>query len=87
MIIRHFSQTKEFLTTNKDKFGSKCELSKKFIDSFSKSGIIERAIELSSVKDLKSLKKNDGKKQNRLKGIPKLEDANGQVQKIVINAH
>ena len=28
------------------------------------------------LKDLKSLKKSDGKKQNRLKGIPKLEDAN-----------
>lgn len=70
------SQTKEYLTTNKDKFGCKCEISKKFIDTFCKSGIIERAMELSSVKDLKSLKKNDGKKQNRLKGIPKLEDAN-----------
>ena len=70
------SQTKEFLTTNKDKFGSKCEISSKFIEQLSKSGLVERALELSSVKDLKSLKKSDGKKQNRLKGIPKLEDAN-----------
>ena len=55
------SQTKEFLTTNKDKFGSKCEISSKFIEQLSKSGLVERALELSSVKDLKSLKKSDGK--------------------------
>ena len=70
------SQTKETLTTNKDKFGSKCEISNKFIEQLSKSGIVEKSLELSSVKDLKSMKKNDGKKQHRLKGIPKLEDAN-----------
>ena len=28
------------------------------------------------MKNSKNLKKNDGKKQNRLRGIPKLEDAN-----------
>lgn len=70
------SQTKEFLTTNKDKFGCKFEVSNKFIEQLSKTGIIEKAMELSSVKDMKTIKKNDGKKQNRLKGIPKLEDAN-----------
>ena len=70
------SQTKEFLTTNKDKFGSKFEITDKFIEQLSKSGIVEKSMELSSVKDFKSIKKNDGKKQNRIKGIPKLEDAN-----------
>ena len=70
------SQTKEFLTTNNSKFGSKCEITNKFIEQLSKSGIVERSMELSSVKDMKSLKKNDGKKQTRIKGIPKLEDAN-----------
>ena len=71
------SQTKEFLTTNKDKFGSKCDISDKFINNqVSKIGIIERAIELNELKENKNLKKTDGKKQNRLKGIPKLEDAN-----------
>lgn len=70
------SQTKEFLTTNKDKFGSKCDISDKFIESLSKCGIIEKAIELSSLKDSKTLKKTDGKMTNRIKGIPKLEDAN-----------
>jgi DNA topoisomerase-2 len=70
------SQTKETLTTHKDKFGSKCEISDKFIDQLSKCGIVEKAIELSDAKNMKQLTKTDGKKQNRLKGIPKLEDAN-----------
>ena len=70
------SQTKESLTTNKDKFGSKCEINSKFIDALSKCGIIERAISLAEAKQNKTLKKTDGKKQTRLTGIPKLEDAN-----------
>ena len=70
------SQTKECMTTNKGKFGSVFEISDKFIDNLSKSGIVERSMELSSLKEMKTLKKNDGRKQSRLKGIPKLEDAN-----------
>jgi len=70
------SQTKECLNTVYSKFGSKCELSSKFIDTLSKCGIIERAIDLSSIKDNCLLKKTDGKKTSRLKGIPKLDDAN-----------
>jgi len=70
------SQTKDCLTTTISKFGSKCELSQKFIDALSKCGIIERAIELNSIKENKDLKKSDGKKMNRIRGIPKLDDAN-----------
>jgi len=70
------SQTKESLTTNKDKFGSKCEINSKFIDALSKCGIVEKAISLAEAKQNKTLKKTDGKKQTRLTGIPKLEDAN-----------
>jgi DNA topoisomerase-2 len=70
------SQTKEFMTTNKDKFGMKCDISDKFIDQLSKCGIIEKAIVLAEAKDNKNLKKTDGKKQSHIKGIPKLEDAN-----------
>ena len=69
-------QTKEFMTTNKDKFGSECIISDKFINQVAKIGIIERAIELFELKNSKGLKKHDGKKQNRIKGLPKLEDAN-----------
>lgn len=70
------SQTKDCLTTNISKFGSKCEISQKFIDTLTKCGIIERAIELNSIKENKDLKKSDGKKMNRIRGIPKLDDAN-----------
>ena len=68
------SQIKECLTTNVSKFGSKCELSDKFIDSLAKSGILEKAIELKSAKENKDLKKTDGKKKNRITGIPKIRD-------------
>ena len=70
------SQTKEELTTDKSKFGKTCEISDKFIENLAKCGIMEKAVELAMAKDNKSLKKLDGKKQNRLKGIPKLDDAN-----------
>ena len=70
------SQTKEYLDTIASKFGSKCDLSKKFIEQAAKCGIMERALELSNVKDNKDLKKTDGRKMNHLRGIPKLEDAN-----------
>ena len=70
------SQTKEYMTTNKDKFGMKCDISPKFIEQLSKCGIVEKALLLSEAKDNKTLKKTDGKKLNKVKGIPKLEDAN-----------
>lgn len=70
------SQTKESLTTNTSNFGSKCELSDKFIERVSKCGIIEKAIELFEFKENKKLKTEDGKKTNNLRGIPKLDDAN-----------
>ena len=70
------SQTKETLITLPSKFGSKCELSSKFMDKIYKSDIIENAIELSGLQNNKEQKKTDGKKRNILRGIPKLDDAN-----------
>ena len=70
------SQTKDTLTTKVDKFGSKYEPSDAFIKKISKSGIVEQMIDLAKFKEDSSLKKNDGKKQVKIKGIPKLEDAN-----------
>merc|ERR1711871_852825 len=69
------------MTTNKDKFGSKCDITDKTITAISKLGIIEKAIELTELKDSQALKKNDGKKQNRIKGLPKLDDASWAGQK------
>lgn len=70
------SQTKEYLTTTSSKFGSKCDISDKFIEQLTKIGIIEKAMKLSEFKDSSLLSKTDGKKKSFLKGIPKLDDAN-----------
>ena len=70
------SQTKETLTTTASRFGSKCEISDKFIEKLAKSGIVDRIIELHEFKESKSLKKTDGRKTSSIRGIPKLDDAN-----------
>lgn len=70
------SQTKECLTTVKNKFGSECVISTKFINQLSKTGIVDKVVELAELKDNKCLKKNDGKKSSRVRDLPKLEDAN-----------
>jgi DNA topoisomerase-2 len=70
------SQTKDTLTTKQDKFGSKYEPSPTFLKKLAKCGIVEQVIELAKFKENSSLKKTDGKKQVKISGIPKLEDAN-----------
>lgn len=70
------SQTKETLTTPYSKFGSKPEVSDKFIEKVYKSGIIEEAMRIGDALDNKNVKKTDGKKRSIIKGIPKLDDAN-----------
>jgi DNA gyrase/topoisomerase IV subunit B len=70
------SQTKDTLTTKVDKFGSKYEPTELFIKKISKCGIIEQVIEIAKLKENANLKKTDGKKQIKIVGIPKLEDAN-----------
>lgn len=70
------SQSKETLTTPVSKFGSKGEISDKFIDKLYKSGIVEKIIEMSQSQTQKDMKKTDGKKKKTIKGIVKLDDAN-----------
>ena len=70
------SQTKDTLTTKADKFGSKYEPTPLFLKKLAKCGIVEQMIELAKFKESSSLKKTDGKKQVKIIGIPKLEDAN-----------
>jgi DNA topoisomerase-2 len=70
------SQTKDFLTTPVLKFGSKCEISDKFVDKLAKTGVMENIVETYNFKENKLLKKTDGKKKNKIYGIPKLDDAN-----------
>jgi len=70
------SQTKDTLTSKVDKFGSKFEPSQAFMKKLAKCGIVEQVIELAKFKENAGLKKTDGKKQVKISGIPKLEDAN-----------
>jgi DNA gyrase/topoisomerase IV subunit B len=70
------SQTKDTLTSKIDKFGSKYEATPAFIKKLAKCGIVEQVIELARFKENAGLKKTDGKKQVKISGIPKLEDAN-----------
>jgi DNA topoisomerase-2 len=69
------SQTKEELTTASKMFGSKCEVSDDFIEKLAKSGVMDKAVELTTFKEKDSLKKTDGAKRTTLI-VPKLEDAN-----------
>ena len=70
-------QSKETLTTPSSKFGTgKLVLSEKFYASLMKTGIVDKVLELTSVAQLKDLKKLDGKVSQRITGIVKLDDAN-----------
>jgi DNA gyrase/topoisomerase IV subunit B len=69
-------QTKETMKTPVKDFGSTCEIKDSTYKKFSKSGILNQVITMIQLKDQEALKKTDGKKINRVKGIPKLEDAN-----------
>ena len=70
------SQTKDFMNTPSSKFGSKCDVSDKFIEKIAKMGVMEAAVQLTEVKENKAAKKTDGIKSRSIKGIPKLTDAN-----------
>ena len=71
------SQTKERLITTASKFGSKPEISDKFIKSIvDKTDILDRVVQFSEFKMNKQNKKTDGQKKNKIRDIPKLDDAN-----------
>jgi len=73
------SQTKETLMTKVSKFGSKCELSDKFLEEVANCGVVDMILMAAMAKTKmalgKQLKANTGKVL-RLTDIPKLEDAN-----------
>lgn len=70
------SQTKECMNTPQSKFGSKCEVSDKFIDKLAKMGVMDCAIASNQIKDTKAAKKTDGRKVKSIRGIPKYMGAN-----------
>ena len=71
------SQTKETMTLQSKNFGSKCIPSDKFFASLLKVGVVESILSWIRFKQQTELeKKCNSKKMTKLKGIPKLEDAN-----------
>lgn len=65
------SQTKEVLTSKVS-----CKLPEDFLKkAISKLGIMAKVLEAQNIKDSKDEKKTDGKKQSKITGIPKLDDA------------
>ena len=70
------SQTKDYMNTPSAKFGSKCEVTDKFIEKVAKMGVMDAACALTEVKENKAAKKTDGAKTKSIRGIPKLTDAN-----------
>ena len=70
------SQAKERLITPKSKFGSKPEINDKFIKAICDSGLSEKVMQFSEFKDHSLAKKTNGTKKNKLRDIPKLDDAN-----------
>lgn len=70
------SQTKDYFTSKKNKFGSKCELTPKFLKSVEKSGVVEKILAFAKFKEKEKLGKKGGKKVVKLTGIVKLDDAN-----------
>ena len=70
------SQTKETLTTKQSAFGSSPKLSDDTLKKVvSKLNLVSTIVEAQSAKDAKDNSKTDGKKQSRITGIPKLDDA------------
>lgn len=71
------SQTKDFMDNPPiAKFGSKCDVSDKFIEKVATLGIMETACDMTKIKENKNAKKLDGSKTRKIAGIPKLSDAN-----------
>jgi DNA topoisomerase-2 len=70
------SQTKETLTTKSTAFGSTCKLPEEFLKKIqSKLELVDTLIVSQKEKDEKENKKSDGRKQSKIYGIPKLDDA------------
>ncbi|KAK8401478.1 hypothetical protein O3P69_001004 [Scylla paramamosain] len=71
------SQTKENMTLQAKSFGSKCTFSEKYIANIMKCGVVEAVMAWARFKQQAQLQsKCASKKHTKLKGIPKLEDAN-----------
>lgn len=70
------SQTKDFMNTPSNKFGSSCTVSDAFVEKVAKMGVMDMACSLTEAKENKLAKKTDGAKTKTIRGIQNFIDAN-----------
>ena len=70
------SQTKDFMNTPSNKFGSTCTVSDSFIEKLAKMGVMDMACSLTEAKENRLAKKTDGSKTKTIRGIANFIDAN-----------
>jgi DNA topoisomerase-2 len=71
------SQTKDYMNTPSNKFGSSCTVSDGFIEKIAKMGVMDLACSLTEAKESKmAAKKTDGAKTKTIRGIANFVDAN-----------
>jgi DNA topoisomerase-2 len=71
------SQTKDFMNTPSNKFGSSCSVSDAFVEKVAKMGVMDLACSLTEAKESKlAAKKTDGTKTKTVRGIANFVDAN-----------
>jgi DNA topoisomerase-2 len=70
------SQTKDFMNTPMNKFGSSCSVSDTFIEKVAKMGVMDLACSLTEAKETRIAKKTDGSKTKTVRGIANFIDAN-----------
>ena len=70
------SQTKDYMNTPSNKFGSNCTVSDAFIEKVAKMGVMDLACSLTEAKENRMAKKTDGSKTRTIRGIANFIDAN-----------
>ena len=71
------SQTKDYMNTPSNRFGSACTVSDSFIEKVAKMGVMEMACQLTETKEAgKTKRKMDGSKTKNIRGIANFVDAN-----------
>lgn len=70
------SQTKDYMNTPSNKFGSTCQVSDSFIEKVAKMGVMDMACSLTEAKENRLAKKTDGAKTRTIRGIANFIDAN-----------
>ena len=71
------SQTKDFMNTPSNKFGSSCTVGDTFIEKVAKMGVMDTACDLTQAKEKNvAAKKTDGSKTKNIRGIENFLDAN-----------